>query len=210
MDSRIENAKLFLSFTKAVSDSRIDKVKALLKTGVSIHDIDGLTAMHYYASDGRTDMVQKLLEMGVNIHEMDEKGLTALHYAAMRGHSDTTQALLVMGADVNKKNVYGFTPLHLAACFGNILTIELLLGARANINAQDYNDMTPVDSTIDHSKENQALLLAYGATPSVKILPESAIEALKLIPDVSFARRKHALMFRQKQIALREISYPIA
>lgn len=136
---------------------------------------------------------------------------SALHYAAIAGHINIIQALLEVGANVHQKDEDGFTPLHAVAEFDHLPVITLLLEEGANLNEIDNDGKTPLDLAKDRNQiKSQALLLAYGVTRSIDITSDPCKEAIKLLPDVSFNRRKHALMFRQTSLTAAENSAPIA
>lgn len=72
---------------EAVCDDSIDRVRALLDSGVDINAKreDGFTALLLAAFFGRTEIVELLLERGADIHAKTRFGTSALMWATARG-----------------------------------------------------------------------------------------------------------------------------
>ncbi|XP_076754499.1 uncharacterized protein LOC143425517 isoform X1 [Xylocopa sonorina] len=114
----------------AAQSNDLDRVKVLLKKGVSVNveDLAGYTALHYAARNGHHEICKILLKNDAAVNAQTRCGrATALHRAAMQGHVNIVELLLKFGANPNLKDADGYTALHKAIMSRSIIVCRLLI-----------------------------------------------------------------------------------
>jgi ankyrin repeat protein len=104
------------SLIAAASDKKIQRVKALLKSGADVNAIDlykSTTLMHasWY---GYIKIVRVLLEANADVNIKDKDGITALMDASRQNRPKVLRTLLKAGADINIKDNNGKSALKYA------------------------------------------------------------------------------------------------
>lgn len=120
-----KNKELF----DAVSNSDMEKVKALLDEGADVNaNFTGKgTVLHGAALNGKSDLVELLIRRGAEVDAREDKfGATPLHLAAYFGHKKVVQILLLAGSNVYMKDKEGDTPLDNALAGGHREVAELI------------------------------------------------------------------------------------
>ncbi|CAG8696305.1 ankyrin repeat-containing domain protein [Gigaspora rosea] len=97
----------------AAGDGNIERVKALISTGISpnIQDQNGYTPLAAAVSYNHIELVEFLLSQGADINFPDHDGDTVLHLVET---VEMTQKLLDLGADPFFTNSDGKTPAQVA------------------------------------------------------------------------------------------------
>jgi ankyrin repeat protein len=150
-----------------VQFGQLDRIKAILKTGVNIDaaDVGGSTALMLAAWLRQEKSVQLLLEYDADPNIRGRDGKTALHLAAE--DTENQEALVYhltqYKADVNA-SAYSFTPILLAAIQNHTSIVKLLIECGANVKAEDYHGRTALHYLAQHGNTpSVATLLSHGA-----------------------------------------------
>ena len=123
-------------FAVAIEDDDLDKVRALLDSGLSpdTHIDFGEnfeTPLMKAARSGTLEIARLLLDRGADVNVRDREQATALEAAVSRDQTAMVALLLEKGADPNTVNKYMQSALSNAAAAGNLEVTEMLLKAKA-------------------------------------------------------------------------------
>jgi ankyrin repeat protein len=140
-----------MTLTAAVTNGKIDVVKALLGHGANVNeaDADGNTPL-MIASEGTPNLpynlpvVQMLIAAHASLEARDARGRTALHRASAEGQASVVRVLLDSGALIEARANDGSTPLLQAVEFGKMAVVQLLLERKAHVDAADTSETTPL------------------------------------------------------------------
>lgn len=147
-------------FMLALSQNKLEKVKAYLDAGVSVnykfegsHDQPALNHVFArstaYGMRGKgtpqqlKDVVRLMLDRGADPNLVDKMGNTALMKAAMGCDGETLAMLLDAGADLNTKNKAGLTALEFAFMLAN-KGADVLLKRGARISQDKVDNYVKV------------------------------------------------------------------
>lgn len=142
--------------TIAASKGDVDKVHALLITGVSPNTTDptGRPALGWAALGNYTAVIEELLKAPrIQVDSKDRDGNTALILAAQRGQEDAAAVLIRAKAKLDIDNRDGMTALSLAAQNGNLHIVEMLVKAGADVTLQDRTGRTPLEWAQDNNRQ---------------------------------------------------------
>lgn len=126
----------------AAHDGDLEKVKTLLKAGVSCDaaDPDGHTALMFAAFNGHSELVLFLLDTGAEINRVDYLGRTALLYSSTGPFPETVKILLDRGANPNMVDTdEHFSPLMHAAAEGHLEVVKVLTAHGADRSLRDID-----------------------------------------------------------------------
>jgi len=177
------------SIYTAASSGDIDKVKSLIKSGVSVNgdprssktplywavknehrdvakllidkgaDVSSAHLLYYASMHGYRDLVEFFIQKGANVNSRYWKD-TPSHYTVWGGHTDVLELLLAHGADANQKGQHGRSLLHLAAGSGSADMTKMLLGKHADVNAKENKGgRTPLHRAVEEDHPAVAELL---------------------------------------------------
>jgi len=122
-------------FAVAIEDDDLDKVRALLDSGLAadtpIGDENAETPLMKAAREGTVEIAKLLLARGAKVNAKDGENSTALEAAIGRDQRAMVALLLAAKADPNSVNKYMQSALSNAAAAGNLELTELLLQAKA-------------------------------------------------------------------------------
>ncbi|CAL7951422.1 unnamed protein product [Xylocopa violacea] len=147
----------------AAQSNDLDRVKMLLKKGVSVNveDLAGYTALHYAARNGHYEICKILLENNATVNAQTRCGrATALHRAAMQGHVSIVELLLKFGANPNLRDADGYTALHKAIMARSIAVCRLLI-PRTNLSLLANDKRSIEHFTKEKCSEILPFLLTY-------------------------------------------------
>jgi len=146
----------------AARDGDLDKLNALIATGVNVEAVDqyGRTAFIYASITSEFEAGKLLLNSGANINAMDNDGRTATHYTVLSRSSKRCrrflkQLLIKRNADLSVCDLQGLTPLMLCAKSGYF---KLISNGRPDL-AEMLID-AGVDITYKNTKGWSALMFA--------------------------------------------------
>lgn len=112
----------FRDFHLAIKQNNVEKVKILLKNGISPDEpnwaINGRPGILEATYNGNLQIVRLLLDAGANPNAQNTLGETAMHNAfhPKTFSKEICDLLMEHGANVNiRETLNGYTPLHLAA-----------------------------------------------------------------------------------------------
>lgn len=113
----------------AVSQSKLDAVKLLVKRGADVNLVDraGWSPLHfavYFSTD--TAVIDALIAGGAKLNAQNDRGITPLYFASITGHELQVKRLIAAGADRNLASKSGYTPLRVAQIKGLQGTAALL------------------------------------------------------------------------------------
>ena len=124
-------------FAVAIEDDDLDKVIALLDSGLSAdthidYGDNFETPLIKAARSGTRAIARTLLARGADVNAKQTDGSTALNAAVGAGDDQMVALLLAAKADPNTVNTYMQSPLSNAAAAENLKITEMLLKAKAN------------------------------------------------------------------------------
>ncbi|XP_051999064.1 ankyrin repeat domain-containing protein 50-like isoform X1 [Xyrauchen texanus] len=195
---------------------RVDSVKALLDSGVSVNHTDpsdGRTLLAAAAHAGLADVAALLLGRGADSLLKDTQGQTALTLAARQGHVNVLQVLLdwvqeqgskspVAQALLEHSDNEGWTALRSASWGGHKEAVRLLLEAGAEVDGCDSDCRTALRAAAWGGHEEILLTLLHhgaevdcsdseGRTPLIAAAYMGHKEAVEILldagADVNFA-----------------------
>lgn len=125
----------FAALDIAASEGQVMVMKALIKRGVDVNDVDALesTALHAAARRDQMAAIHVLIDAEADVEAADSLGCTPLHAAALLNCTSAVIALLEHDADTSKANNDERTPLHLSAELGHLSATTALIAAGADI-----------------------------------------------------------------------------
>ena len=157
----------------AASKGRVEALRALIKAGACINDMNysGDTALHEAltstdVSASVNDIVEALLGASADVNCVNRKNETILHIGALNHniHAVILEMLLDAGAPVNHQNFEGKTALHIALEKNSMEKVQLLISRGADLDIRDHQGMTPlVRSAKNLNTAAVQALLAAGA-----------------------------------------------
>ena len=123
-------------FAVAIEDDDLDKVRALLDSGLSAdthidYGENFETPLMKAARSGTLEIARLLLARGADVNVQDGEQTTALEAAISRDQTAMVALLLEKGAEPNTVNKYMQSALSNAAAAGNLEVTEMLLKAKA-------------------------------------------------------------------------------
>ncbi|XP_019853663.1 PREDICTED: NF-kappa-B inhibitor cactus-like isoform X2 [Amphimedon queenslandica] len=149
-------------------------VNLLVQAGASVNcpDRKGNTCVHLAAQRKNVGILQILSQAENHSPDYNARnfgGLTPVHVATKEGSIDVLKFLLQMGANRNMADsCSGRTALHYAVEAQNFQVCNFLLENNVNVNAVTFSGNTPLHVAAGRRlKEIVALLMAYGANPSI-------------------------------------------
>lgn len=165
---------------KAIENHDIDKMRALIDAGASVHDVTKNGSKHYTplyacAYRGFGEGVDLLLAKGAQIGPARESdGHTALMEAARDGAYGVVEKLIAAGADIHAAHTDdGKTALHQAAGAGRGDVVKLLMRHGAKLDAQDSRMNTAADlADKDHPRLADYLRVLMTPKPSETKRPD--------------------------------------
>ena len=136
---------LSTTFIAAASYGHIERLKALLKSGADVKQVDLNKALCGAALNGHDDCLEMLIEAGadVNVNPVITETFTPLEGAARRGFDSCVKSLIKAGADVKKR---GYLALKEAAKHGKVECCDLLIQAGVDVNTTSARGITPLMS----------------------------------------------------------------
>ena len=135
-----QNSPLVAAARSADSDT----VRALLKNGANVHDIepDGTTALHWASHRDDLKIVELLIAAGALVNASNDLGVTPLWNASENGSGAMTHRLLEAGANPNSRLLSGETPLMMAARAGAPEVVAQLLARGADAEMRGTRGQT--------------------------------------------------------------------
>ena len=107
----------------AVVDRNVDRVKELIRQGMSVNlaDRDGWTPLHCAAQNYDEVIARILLDSAASVDAKDANGNTPLSTAVFnsRGRGEVIELLRRYGADATSTNKFGVSPVSLARTIAN-------------------------------------------------------------------------------------------
>jgi hypothetical protein len=191
---------------KAIEHTDIDKMRALIEAGASVHDITKGGSKHYTplyacAYRGFGEGVELLLSKGAQIGPARESdGHTALMEAARDGAYGVVEMLIAAGADIHAAHTDdGKTALHQAAGAGRGDVVKLLLRHGANLDALDSRMNTAADlADKDHPRLADYLRSLMAPKPAETERPEGW--HLTASDEIARIQDKPAISYRITEI----------
>jgi Zn-dependent protease with chaperone function len=150
------------SLISAVVEGDIEKVNALLKSGVDpdLLDSQEWAALHWASKDINVDITKALLNAGANVDIQDYYGEVPLMKAAGDGNGEMVKLLIDAEANIDIQDDDNWTALMYAIVFGeNIETVQVLLDAGANTELKDYQELTALMHAIQVGNKEIVQLL---------------------------------------------------
>jgi ankyrin repeat protein len=145
-----------------------DRVKALLRSDVTVAQPDGTTALHWAAQHDRADIAALLLKAGAK-QTANQFGVTPLSLACVNG-GELVTLLLDAGADPQAALPGGETVLMTAARTGRTGPVKALLEKGAKADAADARGQTALLwAAAEGHAAVMELLLKAGADPRTRL-----------------------------------------
>ncbi|KAK5114858.1 hypothetical protein LTR62_002015 [Meristemomyces frigidus] len=160
------------TMTQLARESRLDEIRAALKDGYNVNELDastGTTPIMESARYRRWDACRLLIESGARVHLKDSDGNTALHHAARVGDSEICQVLLDAGAPSEDCNKDGKQAIQLAVEGGHTETVLTLVNS---IPYRKPNDEALVNAWLSAIK--------LGDTPTAQALLAKGVKPKRL------------------------------
>lgn len=170
------------SLTAAVTDNDPEAVRALLRSGADINEVDpsGATALLVAVKDRNEELVDLLLNFGADPGQPSNDGILPLLVAVRFRNEHIVKSLVNAGADVNGRSNFphdehtleGCTPLWGAAVTGDIQMCRFLLKHGADLDVMNNICMTPLSVAITTRNDEMIdLFLKQGAKVDFDIPP---------------------------------------
>lgn len=157
------------AFYRPVRDNDLPALQAIIrKSGASVQDSRGSTALMYAAAIGSLEAMKLLVDAGAQVNASNSFGATALMWCA--GDIEKVRYLLDKGASVTAKAKTGRTPLFIAAMYdGSVQIARLMIAKGADVRATEQSGASIVAAAAGaNNLELVRLLLEKGADPNVK------------------------------------------
>ncbi|KAI3957782.1 hypothetical protein MKX01_007613 [Papaver californicum] len=124
------------SILTAAESGKLNRLKGLADTVMSIKDDNGVGVIHFAAEEGHINVLKYLIdELGLDVNmKNDATGQSPLYHAVLGGNINTVDYLLGKGANPSIWNTNGGTPLHYAAQKGYTEILTRLLSRGVNVN----------------------------------------------------------------------------
>jgi ankyrin len=151
----------------AIRAGKTDSVRALLRKGASVNDVqgDGATALHWAVHLDDLATLDLLIKAGAKVNTADDTGVTPLYLSCMNRHAAVVERLLTAGANPNAALLNGETVLMMCARAGDPASVKALLVHGAQVNAREkMHDQTALMWAASEKRpEIVKLLLETGA-----------------------------------------------
>ena len=171
-------SKLDKDMFEAARKGQVERLRALLQSGASIHARDGKgrTALIEACKEGRLETARVLIQASAEVGTTDRDGnsalmeaansrQTALMLAAEKGHSDAVSALLRRWpwVDVDAVDYEGRTALMLAAIHAGAETVKRLLqDGHADVDQRDDQGKTALIHAAEQGRADNVRALIDG------------------------------------------------
>lgn len=166
----------------AVHQGNAQTVDSLLAESVDVNarDETGWTPLHVAATKNDPRIVDALLSRGADPEVQTKEGLAALHLAAQHGRSDIVRVLLGHRADLAARTHQGATALEIAAASRRIEALRAMVEYIGHLG--EHEDIAGPTLHAAATKGDAAcirLLLAAGASPDTRVIPEEGTPLMK-------------------------------
>lgn len=155
---------------RAVRDSDVETIQAILESGLSPNFMDdetGDSPLAIACVDGYREVVLALLEGGADPNSLATV-TPPINNAAGHGHSDIVKFLLSYDSECDMKGGDGEAALGLAASGGYYQIVEMLLDAGANAKQRDSSGSSPINDAAAKGHRDIVELLAPVSTKSAQ------------------------------------------
>jgi ankyrin repeat protein len=187
-----------IHYLKSLNDQFQDfrSIRHFLDRNCNVYgkDVDGWTALHFYAAhNGPVEDIESLLSKGALINQVThDDGWTPLHLAVNNDNFNIVEVLITNGADVNAKDLDDWTPLQIAAQNGYVDITDIL--SECHDDEKDSNGQTaPHLAACDgHANVIQVLIKSRASVNLIDHLQQTALllavqeghlEAMNLLID---------------------------
>ncbi len=171
-ETKVKDKKQLLlqELFKATHDGNVDKVKALLDSGVdpNVEIFTGVPILMVAINENQKSVVETLVNAGADINVKLKKGMTLLMVAIKNGHSDIANYLIEKGANLNVESDNGSTALSLAKSEGLDDIVNLIKKAIVKDEPEQKEQITGgiFNAAEDGDIETLRKLLLWGADPN--------------------------------------------
>eukprot|EP01119_Soliformovum_irregulare_P006787 TRINITY_DN19211_c0_g1_i1.p1 TRINITY_DN19211_c0_g1~~TRINITY_DN19211_c0_g1_i1.p1 ORF type:complete len:592 (+),score=153.00 TRINITY_DN19211_c0_g1_i1:145-1776(+) len=160
-------------FFKAIRDSNLDLVKALLASGGGLayntnpNEADD-TTLHAAAYSGNLEMLEMFLEKKVPIDSVNSQGFTPLHVAIIQNHSQSVARLVKAGANIKAVTNLNQSAVHLAVMLKDVNMLYELIHMGFPLELKNSDGSTPFHYAMkEDMKVHAVALMEAGANINV-------------------------------------------
>jgi ankyrin repeat protein len=189
---------------KAVSDSDLEKVRALAYTNDSLNEVDAArnsTLLAEAVERGNRNVVAALLDAGARVDVRNRWGRTALMFLSETSTPELVRDLIAAGAKLNSRDDSGDSPLMNAAGSGTSAVLAELIRAGARIDATNSAGETALFGAA-RSNSAEAVELLIDAGVNVNARNDEGQTALMTIAAVGSFEKIKTLIRRGAEISL--------
>ncbi|GJQ60700.1 MAG: DUF1566 domain-containing protein [Candidatus Scalindua sp. AMX11] len=165
-----KNQLLLQELFKAIHDSDVDKVKALLDSGADPNGeiFTGVPLLIVAVRENQKPVVEALVNAGANINVGLKKGMTLLMVSIKHGYSDIARYLIERGANLAVESDDGFHALSIAKSKGldDVVKFIIKAGGKGDQGKIEQVIENMFDAVKDGDVETVKKLLALGTDPN--------------------------------------------